>query len=98
MSDAKVGLSQVLAEIGDDNYKLQVLGSSLKGFRQNKRDTVIEFYTDPENTPQFSGPNMIVDTPKLGVVLWIDRADYDKAFKALTDRQKEAKPNDEVVE
>lgn len=89
MSDAKVGLSQVLAEIGDDNYKLQVLGHSLKGFRQNKRDTVIEFYTDRENTPQFCGPEMQIDTPKLGVVLWIDREDYDKAFKAICERQKE---------
>ncbi|WGH24503.1 hypothetical protein EAb13_CDS0085 [Acinetobacter phage EAb13] len=85
----RISLSEILAEIGDDNYKLQPLSNCIKGFKQNKRDTTIEFYTGHENTPELvAGPTLTIDTPKIGVILWIDREDYDKAYKALLEKQK----------
>lgn len=98
MSKSGIGLSQVLAEIGDDNFFIQPLSGCMKGFKQNKRDTTIEFYTGHENTPRLVGPNLAVDTPKLGIVVWIEREDYDKAFAALKERQKEGDSDVKVAE
>ena len=85
-------ISEVLDEIGDENVELQILDSSMVGFKQHKRDTTIEFATSLNNTPRHTSGACFL-TPKLCMIVWVDREDYEKAVNTVAERnrQKESK-------
>lgn len=84
-----VGLSQVLEEMGNENVELQILDSSITGFKQNKKDTKIKFATDKSNTPNLCLADGCFYTKKLCLILWVDRKEYDNAINTISQRNKE---------
>lgn len=88
-----VALSEVIEELGNENVALQILDSSITGFKQNKKDTKIEFITDKSNTPNLCLADGCFYTKKLCLIVWVDREDYKKAINTISQRnnQKESK-------
>lgn len=64
MSD-KLGLCDLLNEIGSENMSMQLLDEAVLGMKMRKDDTEITFITD-----QLLG---LSGTERLGIVVWIDR-------------------------
>lgn len=72
-----MGIINLLRGIGEDNLMLQFIsGSLVKSVdKKSTQDTEITIATKQANTNQLSN-----DTGKVGVVVWIDREDYNKVL------------------
>jgi hypothetical protein len=71
-----MGISELIARIGDDKITMQVLGSGHFHATENRRDCKIEFATAPGN-------GMAINhREKIGMVVWFKRSDYDAAVNA----------------
>lgn len=79
-----VTLTDVLQEIGSDKITFQFLNADLTAFKTNKNETNLSFNTDKENTPMIVKGT--VSLPKVGLVLWLDKEDYDTAVKVVSAR------------
>lgn len=72
-----MGLLELLSGIGEDNIRLQFVNSSFIYAKDKKRtqDTEITFATAETNANELSD-----DTGKVGIVVWVDRDDYNKVM------------------
>ena len=72
-----MGLLEFLTSIGEDNIRLQFVNNSFIYAKDKKRtqDTEITFATAETNTNE-----LINDTGKVGIVVWVDRDDYNKVM------------------
>ena len=72
-----MGLVELLSSIGEDNIRLQFVNSSFISAKGRKRtqDTEITFATAETNTNE-----LIDNTGKVGIVVWVDRDDYNKVM------------------
>jgi hypothetical protein len=70
-------LSQLIAKIGDENVKFQILQNALSGISLGKEgDSKVTFFTDaitPSDVMQNKG--------KVGLVVWIPREHWEKVAK-----------------
>lgn len=73
-----MGILDLIKKVGEDNLMLQFIGGSLVKAVDKKRmkDTEITIATTQVNANQIAN-----DTGKVGIVVWIDRKDYDEAMK-----------------
>lgn len=73
-----MGILDLIKKVGEDNLMLQFIGGSLVKAVDKKRmkDTEITIATTQVNANQITN-----DTGKVGIVVWIDRKDYDEAMK-----------------
>jgi hypothetical protein len=73
-----MGILDLIKKVGEDNLMLQLVGGSLVKAADKKRmkDTEITIATTQINASQ-----AINDNGKVGIVVWIDRKDYDEAIK-----------------
>ncbi|WNA15532.1 hypothetical protein [Acinetobacter phage HFM1] len=78
-----VTLTQVLNKIGDDNIRLQFINTSLVGFKETKRELQVTFATEKENKP-------LQHTKRMGIVIWIDEAQYHQAVSDCSAENKES--------
>ena len=72
MGDKSIGISELVASIGDDNIKIQSLDSCMMSLSKHKGLTKISFLSDQP----ISGDT----TSDIGIVMWIGR---DAARKIL---------------
>ena len=75
------GVVSLVNFLGDDKIKFQVVHESIEGSVQfKKNETKFTMVTEAKNLPATdfvgSGPRK-----KIGLVLWIDAADYEKWHK-----------------
>lgn len=84
-----VSLSEVLEKIGDENISMQSLDSSITGFKNTKKHTNIEFLTDVSNTPNLCIADGCFYTKKMGLILWVDRKEYEAAIQAISKLKQE---------
>lgn len=82
-------LSDVITEIGNENVELQLLDSSMVGFKQHKHDITINFATSLNNSPRPNATFNSFLTPKLGMIVWVDRAEYEKAVNTVAERNRQ---------
>lgn len=72
-------LSQLIAKIGDENVKFQILQNALAGISLGKEgDSKVTFFTDaitPSDVMQNKG--------KVGLVVWIPREEWEKVAKEI---------------
>ena len=72
-------LSQLIAKIGDENVKFQILQNALAGISLGKEgDSKVTFFTDaitPSDVMQNKG--------KVGLVVWIPREEWEKVAKQV---------------
>ena len=73
-----MGILDLIKKVGEDNLMLQFVGGSLIKAVDKKRmqDTEITIATTQVNANQ-----VVNDTGKIGIVVWIDRKDYNEAMK-----------------
>ena len=73
-----MGILDLIKKVGEDNLMLQFVGSSLVKAIDKKRmqDTEVTIATTQVNANQVAN-----DTGKVGIVVWIDREDYNEAIK-----------------
>ena len=79
-----ITIKDLVGKIFDKNENLgvQFLFQSFKGFKRNKQDTVIEFYTSHDNTPDIdfsSGEH----TGKTAIIIWVDKQELHDAMNEL---------------
>lgn len=74
------GLVEVLTIIGDENISHQQLGGCITSVKDKKRDkcTEISFVTDAITTTEIARR-----TGKVGIVIWIDRDQYQRVFDKI---------------
>ncbi|AKO61075.1 hypothetical protein AXI76_gp174 [Pseudoalteromonas phage H101] len=72
-----MGILELLSKVGEDNLRLQFINNSVIDVKDKKvtKDTEITFATAEVNTNQ-----LVNDTGKVGIVVWIDREDYNKSI------------------
>jgi len=72
-----MGIVELLNSVGEDNIRLQFVNSSFISAKDKKRtqDTEITFATAETNTNELVG-----GTGKVGIVVWVDRDDYNKVM------------------
>lgn len=72
-------LTSVLSSIGDSNMQFQLISESLIHSKDKikTKDTEITFATNQTNTA-----NLYNDDGKVGVVVWVDKDDWNKEVKA----------------
>ena len=72
-----MGLLELLSGIGEDNIRLQFVNNPFIYAKDKKRtqDTEITFATAETNANELS-----YDTGKVGIVVWVDRDDYNKVM------------------
>lgn len=72
-----MGIIDLLKGVGEDNLMLQFIsGSLVKSVdKKSTQDTEITIATKQASTNQ-----LINDTGKVGIVVWIDREDYNKVL------------------
>ncbi len=72
-------LTDILKEIGDESITLQFLGDSTINIKDKKRtkDTEITFATSAVDCNSFIGGD------KAGIVLWVDKNEYNSAVAKL---------------
>lgn len=72
-----MGILELLSKVGEDNLRLQFINNSLVDVKDIKvtQDTEITFATAEVNTTQ-----LVNDTGKVGIVVWMDREDYNKSI------------------
>ena len=71
-----LGITELLARIGDDNVRLQNLFEGDVDLTVTKRGTRISFYTDPANVTPTAA---LKGQEKIALVLWLPRALVTKA-------------------
>lgn len=72
----KISLSQMFKKIGNENLKFQMLGSSLIKVYQKKDHAEITF-----GTQAISATEIAIDSGRVGMIVWVERKDYDKFVK-----------------
>lgn len=72
-----MGIIDLLKGVGEDNLMLQFIsGSLVKSVdKKSTQDTEITIATKQANTNQLSN-----DTGKVGIVVWVEREDYNKVL------------------
>ncbi len=72
-----MGIIDLLKGVGEDNLMLQFIsGSLVKSVdKKDTQDTEITIATKQASTNQ-----LINDTGKVGIVVWLDREDYNKVL------------------
>lgn len=74
-------LSQMLAEIGDDNITFQVLTSNVASVNNGKRDSKIAFFTDTEKGYDLANAVATDRKPKFtGLIVWIPTAAMERVI------------------
>ena len=72
-------LSELIAKIGDENVKFQILQNALSGISLGKDgDSKVTFFTNaitPSDVMQSKG--------KVGLVVWIPREEWEKVAKEI---------------
>ena len=73
-----MGIVELLNSVGEDNIRLQFVNNSFIYAKDKKRtqDTEITFATAETNANELSD-----DTGKVGIVVWVDRDDYNKVME-----------------
>ena len=72
-----MGILELLSKVGEVNLRLQFINNSVIAVKDKKvtKDTEITFATAGVNTNQ-----LVNDTGKVGIVVWMDREDYNKSI------------------
>lgn len=72
-----MGLLELLKSVGEDNLMVQFVNTSFLSAKDKKRtkDTEITFATAEINSTELCN-----ETGKVGIVVWVDREDYNKAI------------------
>lgn len=78
-------LTDILKKIGDESITLQFLGDSTVNIKDKKRtkDTEITFATSVVDC------NSFIDGGKAGIVLWVDKNEYNSAVAKLNQEGEE---------
>lgn len=78
MSVKPLGIIELLQRVGENNIRLQFLGSSLANVQAKKNgDVLVTFATGLD---LFAPIDAIADKPRnVGVVLWLPQADVERA-------------------
>lgn len=78
-------LTDILKEIGDESIDLQFLGNSTVNIKDKKRtnDTEITFATSIVDC------NSFIDGNKAGIVIWVDKSEYNSAVEKLNQEGEE---------
>lgn len=63
----KMGLTELLTKIGDDNTTYQNLRRSMKDIKTTKHGSLISFYTN-----ELSPTDIVRGAGKIGLVVWVD--------------------------
>lgn len=71
-----IPLSKMIETIGNDKVGFQMLNSSIINASQGKGHTKITF-----GTQELSTTDVALDKGKIGMVVWIERDDFDKFVK-----------------
>lgn len=73
-----MGLTELLQKIGDENVQVQMLDNSTVSVEDKNRtnDVEVTFATHNTNCNEF-----YTGKGKVGLVVWIDREDWNKAIK-----------------
>lgn len=71
-----LGISEMVAGIGDENITLQRLGVGRFQASEHRKDCLIQFASAPGNVIAMERGELI------GLVLWIKQADYDRLLAA----------------
>jgi hypothetical protein len=72
-----MGILELLSKVGEDKLRLQFINNSLIDAKDKKvtQDTEITFATAEVTTTQ-----LVNDTGKVGIVVWMNREDYNKSI------------------
>jgi hypothetical protein len=71
-------LSELIAKIGDENVKFQILQKSLSGIRNRREGIEVSFLTealDPNDVMQNTG--------NIGIVVWVPREKWEAVTKNI---------------
>ena len=73
-----MGILDLIKKVGEDNLLLQSIGGSFVKAVDKKRmqDTEVTIATT-----QVNASNLINDNGKVGIIVWVDRDEYNKAIK-----------------
>ena len=84
-------LTEILTAIGDDSITVQFLNESTILVKDKKRtkDTEITFCTNQTNAANFLSGSL----EKLGIIIWIDRSDWDESVAKLSEVNHETTSN-----
>lgn len=71
----KLGISELVTRVGDENIRLQNLVADMANVQATKHGTKVTFYTDPA----FLSPNTVAfgNGEWQGVILWMPRVKVD---------------------
>lgn len=70
-----MGMSELMARVGDDNIQFQRLGDGYFQANENQRDCKITFTTSPATALKIERSEVI------GFVVWLKKEDTDRALK-----------------
>jgi len=73
------GISELFTEIGNDNICYQLLHTSMTDIKTKKKDSAVTFLTQ-----QITPNEVMSNTGKIGVVVWVDRDIYIDAVKKVS--------------
>ncbi len=80
VKDDKGGLSDLILFVGDENVKIQYIGTALKEAKTNKKgETTISFWTKAVTTNEIMRPT---DESNVGIVMWIPKGKIDAFLKS----------------
>lgn len=74
------GIIELLTIVGNEKIEYQQIRRCITSAKDKKRDkcTEISFVTDAVNANDIASGD-----GKVGLVIWIDRADYSEAYEAI---------------
>lgn len=68
-----LGISELIAKIGDENITVQNLGANMSAFNKGKKDCKITFVTSPQMGSQMARAAAGIPSTHIGLVLWIPK-------------------------
>lgn len=74
------GIKELIAEIGDENVKVQALHQCMEDAKYNKGITTIKFSTDGLS------PTDLVENNKTALILWVKADDFNQALAKINKR------------
>lgn len=71
----KMKLTEFLEKIGNENLAVQILHDSIVSEKKTKLDIEVTFATEFKNT------QLLGDSKRVGIVVWMDADKYNQAIK-----------------
>lgn len=68
------GICELIAAIGNDSVTYQIINNSISNIKKKRDCTEVSFLTN-----ELSPNDVMTDSGKVGIVVWVSREDYTSA-------------------